>query len=171
MVHLFTPIAHAATVSLKLTNPLGSIDTLPKFIVAILKVVIAVGFPVLVLMIVYSGFLFITAQGNKESVEKAKKAFTWTVIGGAVLLGALAIAELLRATIEQISPTGTSGANSSYVGSLNNTNTNSNTGAINRTLPTGTSGANSSSMSGSNNTNTNTGFIEGYQVDEARYRT
>jgi hypothetical protein len=102
MMHHIFPIAHAGSVSVTLTNPLGGIDTLPDLIIAILRVMIAVGFPVLVLMIVYTGFLFITAQGNKDGIEKAKTAFTWTVIGGAVLLGALAIAELLRATVEQI---------------------------------------------------------------------
>ncbi len=94
--------AAPASISVTLKNPLGGINTLPELIVAILKVVIAVGFPVLVLMIVYVGFLFITAQGDTTKLDKAKTGFTWTVIGGAVLLGALAIAELLRATIQQL---------------------------------------------------------------------
>jgi len=99
---IILPVAYAQSVNTKLDNPLGGITSLPELVVAILKVVIAVGFPVLVLMIVYTGFLFITAQGNEKKVTDAKTAFTWTIIGGAVLLGALAIAELLRGTIEQI---------------------------------------------------------------------
>ncbi len=100
MLHHIIPVAHAVTE--KLTNPLGGIDTLPELIVAILRVVIAVGFPVLVLAIIYTGFLFISAQGNPDKIKDARTAFTWTIIGGAILLGALAIAELLRATVEQV---------------------------------------------------------------------
>jgi hypothetical protein len=97
------PVAYAApSVNTTLRNPLGGINSLPELIVAILRVVIAIGFPVLVLMIIYTGFLFITAQGNEKKLGEAKTSFTWTIIGGAVLLGALAIAELLRATIIQI---------------------------------------------------------------------
>lgn len=102
MLHFLLPIAHAQSINKKLDNPIGGIETLPELIVAILRVVIAVGFPVLVLAIVYTGFLFITAQGKPEDIKKAQTAFTWTVVGGAILLGALAIAELLRATIEQV---------------------------------------------------------------------
>jgi hypothetical protein len=91
-----------AAINVQVTNPLGATDTLPKLIQQILRVAIQIGFPVLVLAIVYSGFLFIKAQGNKTELETAKKAFTWTVIGGAILLGALAIAELLNATVQQV---------------------------------------------------------------------
>lgn len=91
-----------SSISVQITNPLGSIDTLPKLIQQILKVAIQIGFPVLVLAIVYSGFLFIKAQGNSTKLQEARNAFTWTVIGGAILLGALAIAELLNATVQQI---------------------------------------------------------------------
>jgi len=91
-----------SSISVQITNPLGSVDTLPKLIQQILKVAIQIGFPVLVLAIVYSGFLFIKAQGNSTELEKARNAFTWTVVGGAILLGALAIAELLNTTVQQI---------------------------------------------------------------------
>ena len=102
MFHHIVPVAYAQSVQKTLDNPLGNIDTLPELIVAILRVVIAVGFPVLVLAIIYTGFLFIKAQGKPDDIKKAQQAFTWTVIGGAILLGALAIAELLRATVEQV---------------------------------------------------------------------
>jgi len=76
------------------------LDSLKKQYVA--SRIVAFFVVALVLAIVYSGFLFIKAQGNKTELETAKKAFTWTVIGGAILLGALAIAELLNATVQQV---------------------------------------------------------------------
>lgn len=79
-------------------NPIDS----PNFfalIDKILGVLIDIGIPVLVLFIVYAGFKFVTAQGNEAEITKAKAALLWSVIGGAVLLGAKVIAEVIRATV------------------------------------------------------------------------
>lgn len=43
------------------------------------------------LYIIYSGFLFISSQGNPEGLKKAKTAFFNAVIGTGILLGAWAI--------------------------------------------------------------------------------
>ncbi|NTV44803.1 MAG: hypothetical protein HGA67_03870 [Candidatus Yonathbacteria bacterium] len=103
MTFSIVPTAYAAaTMTIQLENPLGDTDTLPELIEQILRVVIQIGFPILVLAIVYSGFLFIAAQGNEKKLTDAKRAFTWVVIGGAILLGALAIAELLNTTIHDV---------------------------------------------------------------------
>ncbi|NTV22329.1 MAG: hypothetical protein HGB03_02060 [Candidatus Yonathbacteria bacterium] len=92
----------APSISVKLENPLGGVDTLPLLVEQILRVAIRIGFPILVLAIVYTGFLFIKAQGNQTELTTAKTAFTWTLVGGAILLGALAIAQLLNATVTDI---------------------------------------------------------------------
>jgi len=87
------------SISGKLTNPLGGIDTLWDFIAVILKIVAQIGFPIAVLAIVYTGFLFVKAQGNEAELATAKKAFFWTVIGTLVLLGAEAIGFAISGTI------------------------------------------------------------------------
>lgn len=84
-------------------NPLRyhSIDA---FIAALLKVIVAVGTPIAIVFLVFSGFLFVTAQGNEEKLRTAKKALTWTVVGLAVLLGAQLFAGMIEATIQDVTP-------------------------------------------------------------------
>lgn len=94
----------AYTVSTKITPPFGGTSyTLKQFIVDILKVVTDIGVPIIVLAIVYSGFLFVKAQGNETELTKAKQAFFWTVVGSVVIFGAWVVAEVLSGTIAQIS--------------------------------------------------------------------
>ena len=61
-----------------------------------------VGVPVVVLAIIYTGFLFVQAQGNKSKLDKAKNSLTNTLIGAALLLGAFVIAEAIGTTVEDI---------------------------------------------------------------------
>ena len=86
-----------------LTNWL-SVNTIPAFLGALFKDIAAIGAVVLAIMIVYSGFLFVTAQGNEIKLAEAKKAFTWVIIGGAVILGAWVLSEAIQATIVNITP-------------------------------------------------------------------
>ena len=85
-----------------LVNPLGCGTDLMTLLTRVLNVVIQLGVVVLTLMIVYCGFLFVTAQGNPEALSKAKSALLWTVIGGAILLGAQGIASGVGATINAV---------------------------------------------------------------------
>ena len=45
-----------------------------------------IGIGIAIIMIVYSGLLFMTAAGNEEKIAKAKKALIWSLIGLAVLI-------------------------------------------------------------------------------------
>lgn len=85
-------------------NPLESdIDTLPEFINRIVEIFLMVGTPIIALMIIYSGFLFVIARGNAEAIEKAKKALGYTLLGAAILLGAFVISTAIQDTIMTIS--------------------------------------------------------------------
>lgn len=92
------------TVNAKIENPLGTTgpQNLPDFIKAIIKIVLIVGVPILVLAIIYSGFLFVKAQGNPGELEVAKRSLLYTVIGGALLLGAFVIATAIGQTVKDI---------------------------------------------------------------------
>ena len=93
-------------ISVTINNPLNSeIDDIPKFIKAIINIVLIVGIPIVVLAIIYTGFLFVKAQGNSEELTKAKKALLYTLIGAALLLGAFVIAEAIQATVVDITST------------------------------------------------------------------
>lgn len=76
--------------------------TIQEFFAALLDVIITIAFPFIILAIIYTGFLFVKAQGNSEELEKAKRAFLWTVIGALILLGAKAISLLIQGTIDQV---------------------------------------------------------------------
>jgi hypothetical protein len=86
-------------------NPFGGANTLIGFIEFILNnIVLPIGAVIAVLFLVFSGFLFVTARGEEEKLKLAKKTFLWTVVGIAVLLGSVAIANAIQATLCQIAP-------------------------------------------------------------------
>ena len=84
-------------------NPIPNITSLTGLLKTILTAVIKIGIPLVVLAIIYSGFLFVTAVGNAEKLSKAKDALVWSLVGAGVLLGSWAIAELITATVSQLS--------------------------------------------------------------------
>jgi hypothetical protein len=85
-----------------LTNPLGSIDSLPEFMEKILEAIVTLGTIVLTFAIIYVGFLFVKAQGNAEQLSSARSALLWTVIGGLILLGAQTVGMVLQSTVESL---------------------------------------------------------------------
>lgn len=87
--------------STKIVNPITS-TTIVGLIEKILKGVIKIGMPILVLAIIYSGFLFVSAQGNSEKLSEAKRALLYTLIGAAILLGSWGIAQLITETVKAL---------------------------------------------------------------------
>lgn len=84
-----------------LSNPLTS-NSLSELLTKILGFVKTIGGIVVVLMLVYVGFLFVTAQGNEEKIRSARDALFWTVIGALILLGATAIQAGIAATVQNL---------------------------------------------------------------------
>lgn len=90
-------------VTTTISNPLGDkITDIPSFIEAAITVVLTIGIPIVALAIIYTGFLFVEAQGNPEKLTKAKKALLYTLIGAALLLGAFVIANAIGETVDEI---------------------------------------------------------------------
>jgi hypothetical protein len=95
-------------------NPLGPItivnpfksNTIEGFIKTIVnEILIPIGGVVAVMMIIYAGYLYVTARGNPGKIETAHKALLWAVIGAAILLGAWVISNAITATIAQLKAT------------------------------------------------------------------
>lgn len=86
------------------TNPLGNTpDNILTFFELIIDgVVVPIGAVAVAFFIIWSGFLFVMAQGNEEKLKQAKNTFMYTVIGAAILLGAWTITEVIQQTICQI---------------------------------------------------------------------
>ncbi len=81
------------TVTLK--NPLA-VTSLEELLVAILNIIIIIAIPIIVFFIIYSGFLYVTAKGNASQVEQATRSLTYAIVGGVLIIGAVAIAEIVQ---------------------------------------------------------------------------
>jgi len=88
----FTPVT--------LNNPLNGIDSLEDLLVAILNIFIVLMIPVIVFFIIYAGFKYVTAQGNSHSLEEAHRTLLYAIIGGVLILAAVAIADIIRNTVD-----------------------------------------------------------------------
>jgi hypothetical protein len=84
-----------------LVNPL-QFGTIQDFLKGLLGAVMYIGLPIIALIIVYSGFLFITARGNSEKIKAAIYNFQWVVIGTGVFLGAWALTGIIAGTINML---------------------------------------------------------------------
>lgn len=85
-----------------LINPLQAGTSLQGFLISILDFVIRIGTIVVILMLVYVGYLFVVAQGSDSKLSEAKHALLWTLIGALILLGAKAIALAIQATVQAL---------------------------------------------------------------------
>ena len=94
-------VGHSAEGTTTINNPITP-NTVNEFILVILQGVIKIGIPVIALAIIYSGFLFVSAQGNSEKLKTAKNAILYSLIGAAILLGSWAIAQLISDTVLSI---------------------------------------------------------------------
>jgi len=74
-------------------------DSAEQLIVAILRIFITIATPIIVLFIIYAGFKYVTAQGNAQQVQEATRALTYAIIGAVLIIGAVAISEIIASTV------------------------------------------------------------------------
>ncbi len=80
-------------------NPIQP-SSLTEFLLMIVDIILIIAIPIIILFIIYAGFLFVTAQGNESKLETAKSALLWSVIGGVVVLGARVLLEIIEGTVD-----------------------------------------------------------------------
>lgn len=103
LLTLFLPgyfVAHAQVSTYP--NPTAggiNVTSVPCLLLALVDLVFLIGVPIIVLAIIYSGFVFVTAGDNESKSAKARFIFTWTMIGALVLFGAKAIALAIETTV------------------------------------------------------------------------
>jgi amino acid transporter len=104
LVFVVPRIARAQDCPGGLCNPL-TFQTLDQFLVGLLGLIIQIGFPVVVLFIVFIGFRFVqhSAEGNAEKLAEDRKLILWAFVGALILLGAQALAFAIQATVEDLS--------------------------------------------------------------------
>ena len=95
----------AAGINGAIDNPLGKTgpQDIPSFIKKILEIVVTIGTPIVTLAIIYTGFLFVKAQGKPEEITKAKQTLLYSIIGAALILGSFVIATAIKGTVDDIS--------------------------------------------------------------------
>lgn len=86
-----------------LQNPLNGINSIEGLLVAILNIVMILMVPVIVFFIIYAGFKYVMAQGNASQVEEATRALTYAIVGGVLILGALAISQIIQSVVTAFS--------------------------------------------------------------------
>lgn len=89
-----------------LCNPLA-VSNFCDLVKALLNIVLAIGVPIAVLFLVWSGFRFILARGNPTELENARKNFMYVIVGIAIFLGAWTFATIISATIQSLDSSGT----------------------------------------------------------------
>ena len=89
IIALFLPLILKAE---EIPSPIKA-KTFAELIEDITVIILDVGIPLAAIMLIYSGFLFVTAGGNEEKLKKAKQNFYWAIIGAAVIIGARVIAK------------------------------------------------------------------------------
>jgi hypothetical protein len=90
-----------------LPNPAaGKANNICDLLNAVINIVVELGALVGVLFIIWSGFLFIKAQGNTTQLDHAKRTFYTTIIGLAILLGASVITKIIFNTVSSITTAG-----------------------------------------------------------------
>lgn len=66
--------------------------------------VIIVATPVIVFYLILAGFKYVTAQGNPEKIQEAQKALMYGIIGGVVIVAAVAILAIIGDVVNSFSP-------------------------------------------------------------------
>lgn len=100
VLYLLSPISFAlaqtgSNSAVQLVNPLR-VNTIEELLVAILNVLIIIAIPIIVIFIILAGFKYVTARGNPQQIEEASRALTYAIIGGVLVIGAVAIAEIIK---------------------------------------------------------------------------
>lgn len=90
-------------IEIRIPNPFAHGDTVQGLFRAIIdNVVLPIGGVLAVMAFIFSGFLYVMAQGNPEKIKKAHNALLYTAIGTAILLGAWVISNVITTTIKQL---------------------------------------------------------------------
>ena len=95
---LALPIAVFAQNIIKIENPLGT-NTFEGLINNIINYLFTISLVIAPLMFIFAGFLFVTAEGKTEKVEKAKDLIWWTIIGFVIILLARGLVEMLQSML------------------------------------------------------------------------
>ena len=103
LISLVPATASAAT----LPNPLGTTDV--RLIIAnVINGALSISGSIALLMFIYGGFLWLTAMGKPEAVDKGKKVLIWATLGIIVIASAYVVTNAIFNALLTGSVTGAS---------------------------------------------------------------
>ncbi len=82
-------------------NPIMA-KTLEGLIIQITNAMVLLMSPVIIIMLIYSGFLFVQGANDPKVLDKAKSTLKYTIIGAAIILGAKGLALVIQSTVNQL---------------------------------------------------------------------
>lgn len=109
IAYAFLPVVtfaqlEGAGISYKLTSFI-KVDSIEGLLSAILSIFIVIATPIIVLYIIYAGFLYVTARGNAEQIKTATTALTYAIIGGVIIIGSVAISVIFKNIVDSFTAT------------------------------------------------------------------
>ncbi|MDB5254244.1 MAG: protein of unknown function with transrane region [Parcubacteria group bacterium] len=89
------------SINFKLDNPFGTkATTIPQLFKSIFdNILMPIGGVIAVLAFIWSGFLYVMAQGDEKKIQTANRALLYTAIGTAILLGSWVIFQVIGNTL------------------------------------------------------------------------
>jgi len=88
-----------STKTFEIPNPLDA-TSFEALVKGIAKWFYRIMVPVAAIMVLYSGFLFLTSGGDEEKIKRAKKAITYTIVGVAIILIGAGFINLIKSLLE-----------------------------------------------------------------------
>ena len=79
-------LLHAA-----IQNPINAGNFI-ELVKDITKLFTEVAIPIVVIFLIYAGFLFVTARGDQKQLGTAKDIFYWTILGAIIVVAAYVLA-------------------------------------------------------------------------------
>ena len=84
-----------------LTNPIKS-TSFKEMALALLDVLVKFGTPLAAFFFVFTGFKFVTSQGDEKKLGEGKEMLKWTIVGTALIVGAYAVYGVIESTVGSI---------------------------------------------------------------------
>jgi hypothetical protein len=92
------PVTGASAIS----NPSFVTGDFATILNRVVDYMIDYGIVLLGAMVVWTGFLFVKAQGNEKDLGPAKQSLIWTIVGGAIIIAAKGISLLVQGTVSSL---------------------------------------------------------------------
>ena len=90
-------------VQFELSNPIRA-ENFIALLNLLVDAAMLVLIPLIVLAIIYTGFLFIKARGEPKAITEAKQMFFYVIIGAAIILASKLIITFVSSTIGSLKP-------------------------------------------------------------------